>query len=109
MAQLLDTVHELPLAVTLPGPLFLGWVGWYNLVAPNFTGERKRAYVLSSLSSLVMTLCSLPFVYAYLTGGLPALWAAGQQGWTKTLADTAVTSFGTYLLGKLPLIGSKHR
>ncbi|BEJ12256.1 hypothetical protein CspHIS471_0207160 [Cutaneotrichosporon sp. HIS471] len=93
----LEYARELPIGITLPGPLFLGMVAWYNLVAPFFNGERKRAYVLSTLSSFIMTLCSLPFVYAYLTGGIPAVWAAGQEGWTKTLADITVASFGTYL------------
>ncbi|TXT10366.1 uncharacterized protein COLE_04300 [Cutaneotrichosporon oleaginosum] len=97
----LDLSRDLPLAVTLPAPLFLAMVGWYNLVAPHFVGMRKRAYVLSALSSFTMTLFSLPFVYAYFTGGLPAVWAAGEDGWTKTLADTAVASFGTYLFAQL--------
>ncbi|BEI89353.1 uncharacterized protein CcaverHIS019_0207150 [Cutaneotrichosporon cavernicola] len=68
----LESARELPIGITLPGPLFLGMVAWYNLVAPFFNGERKRAYVLSTLSSFTMTLCSFPFVYAYLNGGIPA-------------------------------------
>lgn len=99
LSLLLDAAHTLPLGVTLPLPFFLGFVAWYRTVSPHFAEERKRAYLLSSLSSLIMTLSSLPFVYAYVTGGVPALWAAGQEGWTKTLADTAVASFGTYLFG----------
>ncbi|BEI81556.1 hypothetical protein CcaverHIS002_0207160 [Cutaneotrichosporon cavernicola] len=87
----LESARELPIGITLPGPLFLGMVAWYNLVAPFFNGERKRAYVLSTLSSFTMTLCSFPFVYAYLNGGIPAVWAAGQEGWTKTLADITLT------------------
>lgn len=99
-SSLLDAARSLPIGITLPVPIFLGLVAWYTAVAPQFGEERKRAYILSSLSSLVMTLSSLPFVYLYVTGGLPAVWAAGQEGWTKTLADTAVASFGTYLFGE---------
>ncbi|GMK54036.1 hypothetical protein CspeluHIS016_0106220 [Cutaneotrichosporon spelunceum] len=94
----LERARELPLGITLPAPFFLGMVAWYNLVAPRWTSERKRAYVLSCLSALTMTLASLPFLYAYVSGGILALWTAGQEGWTKTLQDIAVAWFGTYLL-----------
>lgn len=100
LQSLAETARSLPLGITLPLPIFVGLVGWYTAVAPHFAEMRKRAYVLSSISSLIMTFSSLPFVYAYFTGGIPAVWAAGQEGWTKTLADAAVAYFGTYLFSE---------
>lgn len=100
LQTLVESARSLPLGITLPLPIFVALVGWYAAVAPRFAEERKRAYVLSSISSLAMTLSSLPFVYCYFTGGVPAVWAAGQEGWTKTLADAAVAYFGTYLFSE---------
>lgn len=84
----------------LPVPIFGALVATYCIAAPYFSTSRSRAYILSSLSSFTLTTASLPFVYAYATGGFQGLWDAGQEGWTKVLADLVVVYFGTYLFSK---------
>lgn len=91
---------SLPPGLVLPVPLFLLFCAVYRTIAPRFETEKQRAYVLSTLSSATMTLASLPFVYAYLTGGIERMWDLGQTGWTKGLADCTVAFFGTYLFCK---------
>jgi hypothetical protein len=92
--------HVDPLSPYVPLPVICILLAAYKTFAPRLPDSRSRAYVLSSISSCCMTLASLPFVLAYVTGGLPAVWAAGQSGWTATLANVVVPAFGTYLFSE---------
>lgn len=89
-----------PLSLRVPLPTFGFLIAAYCVFSPQWPDKRSRAYVLSTISSGCMTLASLPFLYLYLTGGLPAVWAAGQSGWTQTLSTVIVSVFGTYLFCK---------
>lgn len=86
-----------PWSAYVPLPTFLFFAATYKLAAPHFPDVRSRAYILSSISAFCMTLVSLPFVAAYLNGGYPRVWEAGQTGWTSTLAAVVVPAFATYL------------
>lgn len=96
----MDALKALPPILLVPVPLFAFFVVFYKTVAPRFETEKQRAYVLSCLSSLVMTLSSLPFMYGYLTGGMERVWYMGNNGWSKVFADCVIAFFATYLFGE---------
>ena len=82
----------------------------YATTAPHFGTERKRAYILSVLSSSIMSLLSLPYIYSYLHYGLHQTYEAAQTGWLFALAHFGVVYFGVYLSGKFfhPRRFAKH-
>lgn len=84
----------------LPVPIFVALAAAYRMLAPFFPDSKSRAYILSAISSLTLTATSLPFVYAYLSGGFAAMYEAGHTGWTGHVADFIVVAFGTYLFGE---------
>ncbi|WVQ78457.1 hypothetical protein IAT38_000543 [Cryptococcus sp. DSM 104549] len=90
---------NIPLSLLLPPPLFLAFFLTYLKLAPRFSSERQRAYLLSTLSSATMTLISLPFVSTYLIHGLECAFEDGQEGWMASLGQFGVVFFGTYLFG----------
>lgn len=73
----------------------------YWAAAPHFDSERKRAYILSTISSFCMTCVSLPYLWIYLVHGLGGLFERGQEGWLSSLGKFGVIFFGTYLFGEL--------
>ncbi len=84
-------------------PLILGlFATCYKVFAPRFDSERKRAYVLSTISSCVMSIIAIPFVYTYLVYGLKTVYERGQDGWMGRLGVFGIMFFGTYLFGELP-------
>lgn len=89
----------------LPLPLYLLLWAVYILSAPYFATEKQRAYILSTLSSGVMTTISLPFVGKYLIYGLATTYEEAQRGWMASLANFGVVFFGVYLFGELLLAG----
>lgn len=91
-----------PLSLYVPLPTFAIFFITYAVLQRKFTTSASRAYIQSTLSSFCMTLASLPFVYAYLTGGMSSAWDAGQSGWTGKLATIVTAAFGTYLFSKSP-------
>lgn len=93
----LTTLTSLPPSLLLPLPIFIAFLTAYRLISPHFPDSRSRAYILSAISSFTCSIASVPFVYAYCTGGVDKLWATGQGGWTTNLADFIVVAFGTYL------------
>ena len=84
----------------LPIPIFAALCLAYAALAPFFSTERKRAYILSVLSSAVMSAISLPYVCLYLRYGLHEAYERAQTGWLDSLGKFAVTYFGTYLVGE---------
>ena len=91
-----------PLYLTVPVPLYTTMIVYYHLLAPRFTTEKQRAYLLSSLSASVMSCLSLPFLWLYVSRGFERMYAAGQEGWMGMLAEVGVIMFGVYLFGKSP-------
>jgi hypothetical protein len=89
-----------PLVLRVPLPAATVLLTAYATISPFFPDVRARAYILSVVSSATMTLASLPFVARYLSGGLPAVWAAGQDGWTRTLSTVLIPAFATYLFSE---------
>lgn len=80
--------------------IFTAFSVYYAKVSPKFDSERKRAYLLSTLSSLTMSIISLPFVGAYLAYGIQGCFTMAQSGWMLRLGQFGVMFFGTYLFGK---------
>lgn len=97
------------LSLLVPIPALATLIAVYCTFAPRWPDARSRAYILSTLSSAILTLSSLPFLYAYCKGGVPAIFQAGQEGWTHTLATVIVAAFGTYLFGKSCRMVSTHK
>ncbi|KAJ7434901.1 hypothetical protein B0H11DRAFT_2257840 [Mycena galericulata] len=54
-------------------PAFLGLCLAYPLLARFFPAPRQRAWILTTLAALTMTLASVPFVLDYAKGGVHAL------------------------------------
>jgi hypothetical protein len=92
-------VTSLPLGLTLPPTLFLGFTLLYTVGSPYFHTDKQRAYILSSVSSLCMTLVSLPYIGQYLSSGLGVVFEQAQEGWRRDLGKVGVLFFGTYLFG----------
>lgn len=92
------------IAAYLPIPIFIFFALTYTTVAPYFQMEKKRAYILSTLSSATMSLISLPFVYQYTFHGLGVVYEKSQNGWMGSLARFGVVFFGTYLFGELSFL-----
>ncbi|WVQ69879.1 uncharacterized protein L199_008101 [Kwoniella botswanensis] len=69
----------------------------YTILSPRFDTERKKAYILSSISSCTMTILSLPFFLSYLTNGLKETFEAGQEGWMGQMGWFGSVFFGVYL------------
>ncbi|WVR05386.1 hypothetical protein IAU60_002400 [Kwoniella sp. DSM 27419] len=69
----------------------------YRFLSPKFSTDRKRAYVLSTISSCVMTITSVPFFLHYLSYGFKNTFEAAQKGWMRELGEFGVVFFGTYL------------
>jgi hypothetical protein len=89
--------------VILPVPLYLSMIAYYHLVAPKFKTEKQRAYVLSTLSSGLMTCVSIPFLWNYLRHGLEGLYGSGTEGWMARVGEVGVVFFGVYLFGQSQL------
>ncbi|WWD01191.1 hypothetical protein V866_008131 [Kwoniella sp. B9012] len=66
----------------------------YTILSPRFDTERKKAYILSSISSCTMTILSLPFFLSYLTNGLKETFEAGQEGWMGQMGWFGAVFFG---------------
>ena len=88
----------------LPVPIFASLCLAYAALAPCFSTERKRAYILSVLSSTVMSSISLPYIWLYLRYGLQETYEMAQTGWLASLGRFAVAYFGTYLFGEYDLM-----
>ncbi|TXT13633.1 hypothetical protein VHUM_01000 [Vanrija humicola] len=97
----LDDLLALPPGVWTPLPILGALVAVYALAAPHFDTDRARAYILSAVSAAILSTTSLPFLYAWLTGGFGAAWEAGQSGWTAVMAQYVVAFFGVYLFAQL--------
>lgn len=89
-------------AVALPCGLYAFMVIYYHLLAPRFQTDKQRAYLLSALSSGILTTISLPFVWTYATQGLGGMYEAGQTGWMGVMGYFGVNYFGVYLFGEFP-------
>lgn len=89
-----------PSHLVLPIPLLVIFFVVYSLAAPYFRTEKQRAFILSTLSSAMMTLVSLPFVWNYVTLGLDVSYHKAQDGWLREVAMIGITFFGTYLTGE---------
>lgn len=99
--KVLDMLSELPLAPLVTcTTIFTGFCLAYSSLSPRFETERKRAYILSTISSFTMTLISLPYVWTYLVYGMEACFETAQSGWMLGLGQFAVIFFGTYLTGE---------
>ena len=84
----------------LPVPLYLSMVIYYHTVAPMFKTEKQRAYILSTLSSGVMTSISVPFMWTYGRKGLGGLYTEGGEGWMGRVGEVGVVFFAVYLFGE---------
>ncbi|OCF71661.1 hypothetical protein I204_07721 [Kwoniella mangroviensis CBS 8886] len=73
----------------------------YTVLSPYFDTERKKAYILSSISSCTMTILSIPFFLSYLTNGLKETFEAGQEGWMGQMGWFGAVFFGVYLFADL--------
>ncbi|WVW82882.1 hypothetical protein I302_104894 [Kwoniella bestiolae CBS 10118] len=71
----------------------------YSLLSPYFDTDRKKAYILSSISSFTMTTLSIPFFVGYLTNGLEGTFKDGQDGWMGGVGWFGAVFFGVYLFG----------
>ena len=88
----------------LPIPLYLSMITYYLVLAPSFKTEKQRAYILSTLSSGLMTSASLPFIWTYGRKGLGGLYETGGEGWMGKLAEAGVVFFAVYLFGESALL-----
>lgn len=77
---------------------------YYHVLASSFKTEKQRAYILSTLSSGVMTSASLPFVWTYGRKGLGGLYETGGEGWMGKVGEVGVIFFGVYLFGESALL-----
>ncbi|WWC60918.1 uncharacterized protein I303_103494 [Kwoniella dejecticola CBS 10117] len=66
----------------------------YALVSPKFDSERKKAYILSVISSFTMTVLSIPFFISYLRYGLEKTFKDGQAGWMGEMGRFSTVFFG---------------
>ncbi|KAF8224851.1 hypothetical protein L208DRAFT_1409445 [Tricholoma matsutake] len=48
---------------------FLGLAASYHIMAPGCSNTKQASWILSAIASTVMTLASLPFLWAYFSGG----------------------------------------
>lgn len=89
--------------------ILLGFCTAYWGFSPRFDNERKRAYILSVISSFFMTCVSISFVWHYLRYGIQGVFEKGQEGWMRGLAEVSVVFFGTYLFADLFVGYFKYR
>ncbi|WRT67320.1 uncharacterized protein IL334_004290 [Kwoniella shivajii] len=89
--------------IILSGGIYLSFFLAYQAFSPLFESERKRAYVLSSISSFTMTLLSIPLFGSYLLYGLKDTFEYAQGGWMGNWTRFAVVFFATYLFADVSL------
>ena len=88
------------ISIVLPIPLYLSMMGYYHLLAPRFRTEKQRAYILSTLSSALMSCIAIPFTWIYAHEGLEGLYVRGAEGRMGRLGEIGVVLFGVYLFGE---------
>ncbi|WWC69267.1 uncharacterized protein I206_103205 [Kwoniella pini CBS 10737] len=81
----------------LCGLLYALFYFTYQTLSLKFDTERKRAYILSVISSFTMTTLSIPFFINYLRFGLERTFKDGQKGWLGMIGEFGTTFFGVYL------------
>ncbi|ORX33755.1 hypothetical protein BD324DRAFT_584583 [Kockovaella imperatae] len=94
---------SLPTSAIMPVSIYTCLCAAYCIFAPFFSTTRKRAYILSVISSSIMSSVSLPYVYLYLRYGLHGAYKMSQNGWLEELGRFATAFFGTYLFADLTL------
>lgn len=75
-------------------PFFLAFFAVYHLLCPVYTTSKQLSWILTTVTSAIMTIASLPFLWRYFTSGgsvtsIPAL------SW---LAEAANRLFQAYLI-----------
>ncbi|WWC89754.1 uncharacterized protein L201_004680 [Kwoniella dendrophila CBS 6074] len=93
----------------LCGIIYTGFYLAYEKLSPKFESERKKAYILSSISSCVMTLSSIPFFLSYLIYGLEETFHQGQLDYLGQLGEFCTIFFGVYLFADLSIGYVKYR
>lgn len=68
----------------------------YYTIASFYSAPKQKAWILTTISSLCMTLFSLPFLFDYITGGLSV--HAIRHTSMSPLAQWANTIFQAYLV-----------
>jgi hypothetical protein len=96
------TVNPLPLTTVMSStfiPSLIALSLAYRLISPFYTSHKQLAWILTSVSSAVMTLTSIPFLWDYVASG-------GSVKSVPTLAPLAVAAnrfFQAYLTASVPL------
>jgi len=72
---------------------FLALAVCYHVLAPRFQTVKQTSWILTTISSAVMTMASLPFVWDYFVGG----WSVKNVRMLPTFSVTAVRFFQAHL------------
>ncbi|KAF8598973.1 hypothetical protein BDV93DRAFT_547167 [Ceratobasidium sp. AG-I] len=75
------------------------FVAFYYLVAPRYTTLKQRAWVLTTLSSLLTSVAALPYFYDFISSGGRVQALRASSAWS----DTVVRVFQGYLVSDLLL------